>query len=437
DSSGKDNNNISKQAAGTIKFVVIDQDGNERRMTKAEKKAKKQEIALQKKLDKQRARHEREMAAAVGSGGDNGDEVAATADDAETPAASVAPEASGTSQDNDITTTLTTTSPSSAYHQMPLNEAVMEQELEEIREENRKLAPVVLSPSMAMQFRDKVVVQTSSFTPSNDDDDDDHNHTAATIVYSHNKSQEWAVLLKEKRILPAEEYRSKEDLRPLAYKLHPEPWQRLRPSLEETPLATKKRRRDATCSGDKNSKAGAEAVKPIQIPKSCDWAAMTCRPPCAAAALPLSSKSSPLLSHDDMLSIVFEYIYRETSYYVSCGAKFGSDFLIYDGPREERHAFAGLRVLSPQFSPKSDDETGGVLPLPTAFSLTSYVRCLNTAGKLALVATVVPEENHRYQVLLIDVALEKVLDAPTHKRKRKGGSNQQKRKDITKNLAKT
>merc|ERR1712028_1800 len=187
------------------------------------------------------------------------------------------------------------------------------------------------------------------------------------------------------------------------------------------------------------------------FPKPCDWISMTCRPRLSSITPPTAhttcKRTNTLLQHDDIISIVSEYLHRETNFYVSCGAKFGADFLIYDGPREERHAFAGLRILSPPLSQSS------ALPLPSAYSLTSFVRCLNTAGKLALLATVeeiqhskeedddddddgvvvLDDDVHKqeeggkdcnkkiattqYQVAFVDVALEKVLDV--HKQKKK------------------
>jgi hypothetical protein len=387
DPSGSKRTKSNGNKMSAIKYLVVDENGNERRMTKAEKKAKKQEFLQQKKQAKQQAKEESKDQAMneYTSVGNKANEKAAIPDD--------------------------------KYHQMPLNTTAMEQELEEIREEKTKIVPVILSPPMALQFCNKMLKSSSS-----------NNNQAATIQYSHSMSQEWAILLKEHRILPAEAYRSNEDMRPLAYKINPEPWQRLRPSLEETALDTKWRE---TPENEGTTKEDIYGEKDIEIPNACDWVPMTCRPPCSS-----SSTISQSIAHDDMLSIVFEYIYRETPYYVSCGAKFGSDFLIYDGPREERHAFAGLRVLSSAFSPAATaGQNGAVLPLPTAFSLTSYVRCLNTAGKLALIATVV-RDHERYRVLFIDVALEKVLDAPTHKRKKRNPKNQEKRKDIAKNLAK-
>jgi hypothetical protein len=200
---------------------------------------------------------------------------------------------------------------------------------------------------------------------------------------------------------------------------------------------------------------------PFQVSTSCEWMSEVCRPAIASGP----SSDADAYAHDAILSLVFEYIHRETPYYVSCGAKFGADYLIYDGPRDERHAFAGLKVLSSATTATSTTGAGverhdrhgptPVLPIPTAYSLTSFVRCLNTAGKVALLATAVVDveeaekdhttkgnnnnrgrSRHAYRVVFVDVALEKVLDAPTHKKRRRGGSGT-KRRDVTQNLAKT
>mmetsp|Transcript_8269 Transcript_8269/g.16358 ORF Transcript_8269/g.16358 Transcript_8269/m.16358 type:complete len:113 (-) Transcript_8269:2953-3291(-) len=109
-----------------------------------------------------------------------------------------------------------------------------------------------------------------------------------------------------------------------------------------------------------------------------------------------------------------------------------------------------------QAAKKNPSNNGGIqLPLPSAYSLTGFVRCLNTAGKLALLATVdvIPDCDHgdkeepssgslgakkkRYRVAFVDVALEKVLDV--HKRKNRGRSDKkklQKRRDVTLTLSK-
>ena len=43
----------------------------------------------------------------------------------------------------------------------------------------------------------------------------------------------------------------------------------------------------------------------------------------------------PPSDFDILVSIVFEYLHEASSFCISCGAKFGSDFLICDGPRED------------------------------------------------------------------------------------------------------
>ena len=104
---------------------------------------------------------------------------------------------------------------------------------------------------------------------------------------------------------------------------------------------------------------------------------------------------------------------RRLGFHVACGAKFGSDFLIYDGDRENRHAFAGVRVY----------ESLTV----NAYDLTGFVRALNTAGKIAVCAFV---EGGR--VAYVDCVLEKILSSETHRKWKRT----EKRKDMTINLSK-
>ena len=381
------------KAANDVKFCVVDQDGNERRMTKAEKKARKFQIVQAKKEAKKREAANRKR---------NLEQITHNTNN----------------EPNNLQGSSVTSS--GPYHQLPLDSTTLEQELAEFQGKRGSTPPVILSPPMALQF----VAKKSSPTKS------------AEFAYDHTLSQEWANRLKEQCVLPAEAVREKEDLRPLAYRLQPEPWQRLRPSLEETSVATWRR-------GNRSQEV---PTKWDFNPKPNDWAPLTCRPRFKPSILETNHE----IQHDDIVSIVFEYIHRETPYYISCGAKFGSDFLVYDGPRDKRHAFAGLRVLS-RFTnsmtgkpSKPDESTSTVeLPLPTAYSLTGFVRCLNTAGKLALLATVdevsiSANEKKRYRVAIVDVALEKVLDV--HKRKNRGRSKKkklQKRRDVTQTLSKT
>jgi hypothetical protein len=469
-----------------IKFVVVDENGNERRMTKAEKKKKKRQLAKENKEQAQqnsakKLKLEEDISSTIPSS----------------------------------TTTATEgqegkySSSSSSYHQLPINPTTMDQELAEFKGERAGLPTVILSPPMALQFFSKNLHILPEIIPlvvdkeellnddeivedaHNNNNYDDTNGDGAVLIHSHSMAKDWSNRLKEKCILPAEFARQKEDLRPLAYRLHPEPWQRMRPTpIKEEPMLTTSRSQNRNHNPDKEDRKKpliATTTTEDQIivnPNPRNWITLTCRP--RPRLKSSSSSSSSILQHDDILSIVFEYLHRETPFHLSCGAKFGSDMLLYDGIRETRHAFAGLRVLSrftnsmtssssllsttdKDLNTSSSSSLELQLPLPTAFSLTSFVRCLNTAGKLALLATVeevqvvVPDNNEEqkegsygnddidqndiitrknnnnstthYQVAFVDVALEKVLDV--HKRK-KGSSKKklQKRRDVTQNLAK-
>ena len=387
---------------------------------------------------------------------------------------------------------------------------------------------------------------------------------SAIIKYDHQLSVDWAKMLKASMTL-AETIRNDEDMRPMAYQLTPEPWTRYRYNnysnineVKHTKSSLSRSHEDGKTNGDVVSD-GNEYDKELQqrekdkqdsqfvtnlrqeeqasvilesqedkiqlreaitknrnhvskravsitatgssnqfIPLSRDWSHVTIRP---ASSLLSSSASAAKLDSDH--SIVMEYLHSRTKFFVSCGAKFGCDLLLYDGPRHERHSFAGLRILTtsgciadsmgkdipglgvpanvPGLQPRVDQ-----LPIPTPYSMSGYVRGLNTAGKLALVATVVRElvpphsatsasinsmkrasstngkspvikdcssselmhvENRLdagtaviYRVAIVDLALEKVLSAPTHQRRmhhsNKSAATQSRRKEIGRHLAK-
>ena len=85
---------------------------------------------------------------------------------------------------------------------------------------------------------------------------------------------------------------------------------------------------------------------------------------------------------------------------------------MYDGKRDERHSFAGLRIYS-----SNNKEEGIQFPIPTAYDMMGFVRSMNTARKIALIATVVRGRGRgdtTPRVSIVDLALEKVLTAPTH-----------------------
>lgn len=206
-------------------------------------------------------------------------------------------------------------------------------------------------------------------------------------------AQQWAYEIKDS-MKEAEVVRSQEDMRPMAYKLIPEPWKRLRDQCHKT---------DKKISSANMKNVDSEGVPSVVYSKNV--------------------QQMDQIKNLDM-AVIYDCLYNSFSeLHISCGAKFGCDYLLYDGNRSERHAFAGLRVLS-----STKDDQGNVkFSLPTAYDLQGYVRGLNTAGKLALLATVIDK-----RVLVVDLALEKILSAPTHKRKR----STEARKAIGQNLNK-
>jgi hypothetical protein len=377
-----------------VTFTTRGENGNERRMTKQEKKALKYQLALEKK----QAKKKRTL-----------DEIAT----------STTHDSTGKSQKNgtkcdDKTAIDAEGSSTMSYHKIEVDPATLEQELAELRGKRNGVPPVVLSRPMALQ----AMVQCAALLSSNDSL---MTQAVALIQYDECLTQNWAKALKAS-MCPAEINRQQEDMRNMAYQLAPEPWSRLRPasSISETKLETIPRYIESCLEDKKKEQPGEDEAR--------EWVSITIRP--------------PVLSFDSDVSIVFEFLHRQTPFYVSCGAKFGCDFLLYDGPRDERHAFAGLRIFSSSSRQRRDNTQGieptsetAELPFPTAYTMAGYVRCLNTAGKLALIATVVrdwDDTKSLYRICFVDLALEKILSAPTHQRR----ARTKVRRDVSQNLAK-
>jgi len=142
----------------------------------------------------------------------------------------------------------------------------------------------------------------------------------------------------------------------------------------------------------------------------------------------------------DIDELVVNCLWNMHNVHVSCGAKFGCDYLLYDGDRRERHAFAGLRVLRPrQSANQSCTQNSATFPIPCPYDIAGYVRGLNTAGKVALIATAFDNGDGNAKVVFVDLALEKILSAPTHQKKRRSrrnGDQEQCRKKVGTKLSK-
>jgi hypothetical protein len=268
-------------------------------------------------------------------------------------------------------------------------------------------------------------------------------------------SQQWATMLKDSMLL-AETLRDQDDsIRKMPYVLEPEAWTRKRP---ETLLLMTKRVSDATVPSphattvDAAAEAPTTAAEPIPLesvpPRSwfgCQYD--TTNPSQGLDEMVRQQLQQEQLRREMCDAAVVQLLHSRTHLHVSCGAKFGCDYLLYQGSRNDHHAFAGLRVLVPALSDTCGSAAGDDgaandangdgtttthfdpvlerLPLPTPYDMAGYVRGLNTAGKLALLATAVPvggdDADHQYKshdgqndkvptyrVAVVDLALKKV-----------------------------
>jgi hypothetical protein len=285
------------------------------------------------------------------------------------------------------------------YHQLQVSTSALEEELADLRGDRDGVPPVLLSPPMAQEaFRMGLLKDYGS---------DSDFHTRPHLTLDDNLASRWAVALK-KNMESAEQVRTKEAMRPMPYQLKPEVWTRLRPeSLSDLAMHIQTASTKASVEDVNNDRQGMQKEEE----SNGVWSFMTIRRRCEQA--------------DDDTAIVVSILHRFSNLHVSCGAKFGCDFLLYDGRRDQRHAFAGLRVM---------ERSSSQLPLPSTYDLTGYVRCLNTAGKLALLATVERDESV-VRVAFVDLALEKILSATSQTSGRSRGAKPA-RRDLGENLSK-
>jgi len=446
----------------TVVFKIKNPDGSERRMNNQEKKALKlklrQERYLQKKMQKQKLNQNQQS--------------------------QIPTKSSSTSQTTSTKNIDTSTSVHCRYFQLPLHTESIRNEIAELKGD-KSIPPLILSPAMATRASILSILPLSTTLPRLP-----ILETNSTTT-NDNLASKWATLLKS-QLRHAEQIRNQDSLRPMAYEIVPEIWTRLRPtsiskhieSLQTSILYNSHDKESQT----KNKEDFKRTVQNKTQNKSWDYIPRHSHP-----------SSSPFLPTRAELdkTLVFQQLHQmsDNNIHISCGSKFGSDFLLYNGNREEQHAFAGLRVISSnennnnnnndddddddddddakkesyskiqgneilqklkigledlnhEKDPKrTKDEQSSihpyhecVFPIPSAYDLAGYVRGLNTAGKLALLATVIPitstspntnniskndndddkedtKENVDYHVVFVDLALEKILSAPTHQKK--------------------
>ena len=254
----------------------------------------------------------------------------------------------------------------------------IDEELAAMRGDRSGIPPAMLAPAAACVALDMKALECTK-------GEDQRIKT----IFDRQLTSEWARELQQSMI-PAEELREKEDMRPMAYKIVPELWNRLCPKSLWA------------CKDEDMVTSQAEADQTIYESTMKDD---------SQHSLGLIRNPSPL--YDEVACAVFRHLQKYSKLHISSGEIFGCDFLLYDGKREERHSFAGLRVYT---CDKMDESK---FPIPSAYDMTGFVRTMNTARKLALIATVVKGEGEEgtARVLIVDLALEKVLSVSTHKKK--------------------
>ena len=293
------------------------------------------------------------------------------------------------------------------YFQLKMDERQIQEEIDEIRGIDRSAyhnLPVILTPEMSMQAEKHHLLCSDTVLNQNDIFKDDDSYK---VLLSDSLTEQWIQALQQE-INHAECVRSKEPMRPMAYKLVPEKWVRLCPSpISEGGTSAKETESDL--------KFTIKTGDVITIQDLCN--------------------DSKTLWKNQTRAIVIDYLYNAyPSLEMADGAKFGCDFLLYDGSRKNKHALGGIRILTTSFQSSDTSKDRKVnFQIPSAFDLHGYVRALNTAGKLALLATVVQNDvDHTFHVAIIDLALEKILSAPTHQKRNRS----EVRKEVGKHLSK-
>lgn len=242
------------------------------------------------------------------------------------------------------------------YMTWTIDSAKLEEEIADLRGEREGVPPVYIPPPLAAMALSSVI---GTEAPK------------LHVVLDDEWAQNWAIDLK-KSMKIAEDKRDMEEMRPMPYHLVPEVWKRMRPST----------------LGQNTIKTERSSTKVFQDGTSWTFCELRQGPP------------------NDEVTAIIQLLHDGTSLHIACGAKFGCEYLLYDGPRSERHAFAGVRF--------------GLFP--DAYELSGYVRCLNTAGKLALLAAAKKEINDSgtilYRVAIVDLALVKIVETTFKKPKK-------------------
>jgi hypothetical protein len=318
------------------------------------------------------------------------------------------------------------------YVQLVVDPIRLEEELADVCADDRDgIPPVMLSPPLARLAAIQILAMEQQ---------QKQQQQPLHVVVDDLLAAKWATALQQSMCV-AVGIRQKEQLRTMPYHVVPEVWTRLRPKLGPS----KANNNDNNINKHDHHTMAAADHTPVTAGTEQDEVRGT--PPIAPDdwswfnLRPRTNDATGGNDGDDDTAAIIQLLHTHTNLHISCGAKFGCHYLLYDGPRHERHAFAGLRIL-----PRNRNTTLAPYPFPiypTAYDLAGYVRCLNTAGKLALLATVVDDSEtsdddqssptgstpRPRRVLIIDLALEKIA-ATTSRRPKK--SMEQRLKNLAK-----
>jgi hypothetical protein len=375
-----------------------------------------------------------------------------------------------THSNNVAPSTNTRTGNSRNYMQLQIDPSILEQELADLRGDRDGVPPVVLPPpvaNVALRFQSSLFSKDGGNTLKQEASLNTDN--TPVVMFDYELAREWSIQLKQSMRF-AEQSRQQEDMRPMPYELIPEAWTRLRPaelisSLDQDNLArdtSSRKDNDLSCdeknqmdkqgytseeqfNSDNNKEFGTlkdddDEDRVISSSITSSWSVCRIRSTFDAIWNGHNNNNTARFlcstrAFDTNTNIIIELLYKGTNLHIACGAKFGCDYLLYDGPRNERHAFAGLRVLTiPNPKSISDDKEFSSedrssqqnFPNLSPYELAGYVRCLNTAGKLALLATVVSttisieggKNKMIHRVAIIDLALEKMIETTVNRPKK-------------------
>eukprot|EP00977_Amphora_coffeiformis_P018055 scaffold6121_cov170-Amphora_coffeaeformis.AAC.5 len=343
-----------------IEFKVLDpQTGQERRMTAAEKKVAKQEWMRNRQLQKQQAKaqkqkdmDEKDKEVDLGMQQQNEAPEEQNEEEEEEEKEKLEPASLETRVAQAPKNHQYNREDQEKYYYFKINKTSLEQELADLRGDRNGVPPILLSPGQAHVAKSHNLVPDIATAP------------IRNILLDDAFAKEWATALRAS-MMPAIQTRKSEDMRGMVYDIAPQVWTRLRPTFGDHEPREESNSQPTESGGPLTLQCTIRS--PSSINK--DW------------------------------NILMEALYQGTGIHIGCGAKFGCDILLYDGPRCQRHSFAGLRLVQ---------STGTGFPLPRAYDLAGYVRCLNTAGKLALLATVIQDNEQGPSVSIIDLALEKI-----------------------------